>query len=108
VKEPTKEQMRVAIAEACGWTWGPGYCRWHGPTMTEANVLPDYLTDLDAMHGAEKVLTYEQQPIYLHHLKRVLIKASDIGAAGEFEQTCATAHQRALAFCRVVRPDLFQ
>ena len=56
----TDEQKRIAIAEKCGWKrkkdgWHlrdnhselPGELIWPEP--------PDYLNDLNAMHGAEKL-----------------------------------------------------
>jgi hypothetical protein len=72
----TPEQQRIAIATACGWTAeqdSNGYWRAvshkHGNAvelwLSERSVwsfgIPDYLNDLNAMHEAEKVLTYEQK-----------------------------------------------
>lgn len=65
------EKQRIAIAEACGWriqnpeelrviyrSWiPPGKQPLHGAFYTSRP--PDYLTDLNAMHEAEKVLTPE-------------------------------------------------
>jgi hypothetical protein len=61
-----KEKQRIAIAEACGWK--PGKCpcgedscnAWKTPAGDNWEYLPDYLSDLNAMHEAEKVLTIDQ------------------------------------------------
>ena len=72
----TPEKQRIAIAEACGWNsireqdYDHGYsgndvCQmWMGlnPDSDEFEQLPDYLTDLNAMHEAEKVLSPATQP----------------------------------------------
>jgi hypothetical protein len=74
------EKQRIAIAEACGWRFitgdtskewvaehedhwrsptafsrhgHPPASMWYGPA---GRALPDYLTDLNAMHEAENVL----------------------------------------------------
>lgn len=79
----TPEQIRVMIAEACGWRWslnhagyrymanGGGYGLAQGdePMCEDAmRDIPDYLSDLNAMHEAEKVLTDEQWEFYADHL----------------------------------------
>lgn len=54
----TDEQMRIAIAEACGWKpdkRGLGWLSPHGYYAPE----PDYLNDLNAMHAALKAQTQE-------------------------------------------------
>jgi hypothetical protein len=78
-----KEQQRIAIAEACGWTAeqdSNGYWRAvshkHGNAvelwLSERNVwsvgIPDYLNDLNAMHEAEKILNQQQARDYAEHL----------------------------------------
>lgn len=57
------EDQRIAIAEACGWTFqpmtGPLDFPWVSPTKKwedrQANP-PNYTSDLNAMHEAEKIL----------------------------------------------------
>jgi len=71
----TPKEQRIAIAEACGWKWvgHPDQVKaTQGFTMPEKWVLspdgekhfrhdiPDYLTDLNAMHEAEKMLDFNQ------------------------------------------------
>lgn len=57
--------------------------------------LPDYLTDLNAMHEAEKVLTGHQWTDYANVL-------TDIGPCSRRGMIHATAAQRAEAFLRTV------
>jgi hypothetical protein len=101
----TPDEQRIAIAEACGWvahSW-VGYKgrKCQGWLNTKTNLrslhLPDYLTDLNAMHEAEKVLTPEQRDTYCDHLGGSL-------SACAF----ATAAQRAEAFCRTLFPERFK
>lgn len=102
---PTDEQMRVAIAKACGWN---GIAPYHnnGPLWGKSpagtlNALPDYLNSLDAMHEAEKALTrYQQSVTYSDNLMKIV-------GYHTFDSAHATARQRAEAFLRVVEPDMF-
>lgn len=64
--------------------------------------VPDYLNDLNAVHGAEKLLTYEQQPHYIHAIKRTVMRVSPIGAADDYETATATAAQRLEALLRTL------
>jgi len=111
--EMTEEQQKIAIAEACGWTAeqdSNGY--WRAVKQKDAAVelwlseqtvwsvgIPDYLSDLNAMHEAEKVLIrpnlYAQGGwgMYLHYLSIVTDEAHPIDA---------TAVQRAEAFLRTI------
>jgi hypothetical protein len=101
----TNHKINVAIAETCGWT------EFHTEDFTEMGVpcfvqmalpprfmhiensmpLPDYCTDLNAMHEAEKVLTFDEWDIYCVHL-------------GDTQPSCAkaTARQRAEALLRTL------
>lgn len=99
-----KEQQRIKIAEACGWTdchmpaasnqtmpftervlcgIAPGR-RIHSP-------LPDYLSDLNAMHEAEKIMSAEQCDAYERRLGNTVNRPWH-----------ATAAQRAEAFLRTL------
>lgn len=53
----TSEQQRIAIAEWCGWAIHDSSIMFgrHKDGCRSA-TLPDYLSDLNAMHEAEKVL----------------------------------------------------
>jgi len=100
----TEEQQRIAIAEACGWEFIPEY--YHGedqpPELTTVTpdgrhlcgYYPDYLNDLNAMHGAEKVLERNQEQSYFELLHDI---------AGNLNFYRATAAQRAEAFLRTLQ-----
>jgi hypothetical protein len=102
----TDQQINAAIAQACGWT----ECRLvtkvvlsvlrdpvaYGvpPNGTYEIACPNYCTDLNSMHEAEKVLRdtdlllkYGMHICNSHHYQYLL---------------CATARQRAEAFLRAL------
>jgi hypothetical protein len=105
------EQQRIAIAEACGWKMHDhpdclakkeGWVSrdWETWVMNPSGILvfkhdiPDYLSDLNAMHEAEKVLTREQEKEYAYQLE---------AACCPLEYGWhATAAQRAEAFLRTI------
>lgn len=69
------EAQRIAIAEACGWhsfrqvdnsCWGMDPQR--KKTSLPTQPVPDYFSDLNAMHEAEKGLTTQQMIIYGNYL----------------------------------------
>jgi len=86
----TPEQQRIVIAQACGWTDTQIIDGKYGQTD-----VPDYLNDLNAMHEAEKVLTYEQGGKMTLWIQRMT-------CAGYGPQLFATASQRAEAFLRTI------
>jgi len=116
----TAAQKLNAIAEACGWTskkvppddqnpYGEfQHTWWLNPLNPERypHPLPDYLTDLNAMHEAEKVLRNDQfhYTAYWRHLFQVVAGKAWAGDIGyfHFEMTHATAAQRAEAFLRTL------
>jgi hypothetical protein len=75
------EKQRIAIAMACGWTdirrqrlylgdqdlWGTKLIGGE----KHRNRLPDYHNDLNAMHEAEKVLTYEQKEQFVFWMNHI-------------------------------------
>jgi hypothetical protein len=102
------EQQRIAIAEACGIVsrdqWGPLY----KTALGVVRVCPDYLTDLNAMHEAEKVMGYDDRLNYPAQLFDVVCRTS-----GEWQKVFnkihpdawalqASAAQRAEAFLRTI------
>ena len=100
----TPEQQRIAIAEACGWTnVAPRIVKnvkHQGDDITvgiwsDDGWIPDYLNDLNAMHEAEKVLTYAQGGDMTLWIQRMT-------CAGYGPQLFATAAQRAEAFLRTI------
>lgn len=115
------EAQRIAIAEACGlsgpfdttsdWEEGPsndgsGYDGFHDHLRAaDGRLVPDYLTDLNAMHEAEKVLTPKQFHAYIIELRRFWSPdclSIDALITATFEATCATAAQRSEAFLRTL------
>lgn len=93
------EQINRAIAEACGWTLFIECFNGIRGVPPCVNVvtpiyIPNFCTDLNAMHEAEKVLNTIQQGYYWDNLK-------DIVGEG-FDQLHATARQRAEAFLRTL------
>lgn len=113
------EQQRIAIAEACGWTakedkdglWravDPSGNMTYTVWVSEMNVwsagIPYYLSDLNAMHEAEKVLTPDTRPEYLCQLFDVATRGrSGLYPVDEnYLSHHATAAQRAEAFLRTI------
>lgn len=107
----TDEQINAAIAEACGWTEIQDSGVWHhhklwgypplkpGQGGNSFQYLPDYCTDLNAMHEAEKILApkswnnfSDKWWDYHNNLQRVT----------EGRAIYATARQRAEAFLRTL------
>lgn len=110
------EKQRIAIAEACGWKrdeWtdtGPypeTYTGWSHPEHGFVQILPDYLSDLNAMHEAERVLRNEQFDRYRADLW-MCVGNEDFAFESCAPLTAirffvsATAAQRAEAFLRTI------
>jgi hypothetical protein len=99
-----KEQQRITIAEACGWTkisdWKAAGINGKHPTEPWTEVIPDYLNDLNAMHEAVKTLPQNIKPRYFACLCFVVRGA--ISLNGYSKATEATAAQRAEAFLRTI------
>jgi len=110
------EAQQIAIAEACGWEFAPGYpvqlaqnktlgIPWqyiNGQHYTDGTTLkgiPDYLNDLNACHEAEKSLNTSQYWAYVewcHRLTKIR------GVQYVADRCSATANQRAEAFLRTL------
>lgn len=88
------EAQRIAIAEACKKLMCPEY-GW----PQQPHDLPDYLTDLNAMHEAEKALTSVQYWQYVEWCEK-LVKLNHVDYVAH--STSATAAQRAEAFLRAL------
>jgi hypothetical protein len=111
----TPEAQRIAIAQACGWTYtktigsttlaNPPTPYGRMPKGTHPKMfgeevewdvpLPDYLSDLNVMHEVEGVLSEAQWADYTHWLKRLL--TDDVN-----ELVSAIASIRAEAFLRTL------
>lgn len=117
----TDDEMRIAIAEAEGWTkirmtikgaGAPerrpsphGWCRGR---KYEA-PLPNYLGCLNAMHEAEKVLDGKQRFDYINNLANLTYPKQWSGnEMPDWYSHHATAKQRAEAFCRTLFPERFK
>jgi hypothetical protein len=102
----THEQINRAIAEACGWG-NFGRCSEDCCVMGDAPQgvrmkIPNFFTDLNAMHEAEKVLTEEQCDAYGMKITLVM---SDNARSPHVKDYCdwhAAAHQRAEAFLKTI------
>lgn len=95
----TDDEINVAIAQACGW-WGnrKGNCM-RPPNCTDMYCeIPNYCSDLNAMHEAEKVLLKDggDSDLYMDYLMEVVV-AAPAGLSNH-----ATARQRAKAFLRTL------
>jgi hypothetical protein len=92
----TDEQINAAIAEACGLKKPCRKVKLNdkGFFVTQHAKLPNYCTDLNAMHEAESVLTeHQNESIYPRNL----------GAwRNPTKPIYATARQRAEAFLRTL------
>jgi hypothetical protein len=100
-----EDKHRIALAEACGWTWKPGYVTpygadrplniWFAPNGKAAKSgPPDYPNDLNAMHEAEKTaLPKNKRTEYHETLYKIcggLSNAIDATAAQRFEALLRT------------------
>lgn len=107
----TDEQINAAIAEACGWTEIQDSGVWHhhklwgypplkpGQCGNSFHYLPDYCTDLNAMHEAEKMLKgYEQIHTYVWHLSNRKDWETDF----QLMEVHISARDRAEAFLRTL------
>jgi hypothetical protein len=95
----TDQQQRIAIAEACGWSeisdWKAAGINGLHPSGQWTEVIPNYTSDLNAMHEAEKVLTAEQRRSYVNCIFNLPVSECE-------SNTFATAAQRAEAFLRTI------
>ena len=98
--EMTAEQKRIAIAEACGFSeihreQMPTHSALTGKRNGRSEWLPDYLSDLNAMHDAERLLTRQQCERYDDQLHKQSGDAAWLASSWAWN---ATAEQRADAF----------
>jgi hypothetical protein len=102
----TANQQRIAIAKACGWTGTEedytfyGFTqsipmtrtRWTNPSGGKTTLtLPDYPSDLNAMHEAEKVIIERGDEAMLDY-------DQELSMVTDSWKWNATAAQRASAF----------
>jgi hypothetical protein len=100
----TDEQINVKIAELA-LDWNPNGEHWQqlrDGSFRTYYMLPNYCTDLNAMHDAEKCISYF--PDYLFHLRDIVGPFPD--SISEWtdhhwqDVVHATAKQRAIAFLK--------
>jgi len=93
----TPEQQRIAIAQACEtmrWSYAL-------PQKCVAASVPDYLSDLNAMHEAEKTLNELSWMHYLRNLAEIVRKPKQCEIQIS-QYVHANAAQRAEAFLRTI------
>ena len=90
-----KENQRIAIAEACGWTDTPIVDGKYGQTDVP-DYVPDYLNDLNACNEMEQVLTSGEREDFKNILEVVCAGTT------QWDRISATAAQRAEAFLRTI------
>lgn len=122
-KNMTDQQIRIAIAEACGYRWMPHrHCVhpdrlkwWIPPNDPEQTreigsgggapdaTIPDYPNDLNAMNGAEETCL-EKGAAYASNLATLVASVGWLPETGEsvFRLIRATAHQRAEALLKTL------
>jgi hypothetical protein len=99
----TDEQINAAIAQACGWTNVTAAHRSGkapGADYVGYEFYPNYCTDLNAMHEAEKVLNSSEEKMYFANLKEIVGDLIWYRTIGKVYR--ATARQRAEAFLRTL------
>lgn len=116
----TKNEMRIAIAEACWWEscherngkivgYAPCETRIvqgsHGPTVSRTEPFtsepPDYLNDLNAVREAFGTLSTGEKVMFVDHLRAIVCKAPTHFILEVASLLEATADQWAQAFLKV-------
>lgn len=104
----TDEQINATIAKELGWTQVEAIHRSGrapGATYVGREFIPDYCTDLNAMHEAEKVLDYEQAESFadiMYNLCADQNSELENPMPWRFSVCHATARQRAEAFLKTL------
>lgn len=112
------DEMRVAVAEACGWTgiYRKNACEFSGlvgvcPKRACEVIVPSFVKCLNAMHEAVMALPEEKQDEFRLHLEDVIVgrkygaQRVGIKLMGKEQYRAwfnATAAQRAKAFLRTL------
>lgn len=103
-----RKQQTIKIAQSLGWTnihenIFVGYVCGYEPEIdyNRLTILPDYLSDLNAMHEAEDRLSEKERLIYEIELSVAVHGIRSLPDKGRcFLYARATAEQRAEAFLR--------
>lgn len=110
------DEINAAIAESLGWSLVGTSIRAGRPPGADyvgSEFIPNYCTDLNAMHEAEKVLDgvhswngeehhYNAEEAYMGHLTNIIVRNSGQKISDDWQLVCATARQRAEAFLRTL------
>ena len=115
------QKQQISVAKVCGWTdfrtvpdeLQPDIERLEGQNNSIFYSMgffevPDYISDLNAMHEAEKVLTEAQRKSYAANLYKVVFQVGQyksetfVDIRFSFILSHATAAQRAEAFLRTL------
>jgi hypothetical protein len=96
----TDEQINAAIAEAISPRLVLGNSQLYKSRDGWVVDCPNYCTDLNAMHEAEKVLTKEQRREYQNYMYDMACEIDNI--YGRWAPYSATARYRAEAFLRTL------
>ena len=101
----TDEEIRVRVAELCGWTYAgsDSTTRFYCPPGTtdlakRHGFIPNYPADLNACHEFEAALSGQQWPKYVTKLCELTRDRNGEGLV------FATARQRCEAFLAVMTP----
>jgi hypothetical protein len=94
------EQINAAIAEACGRKRRPDGDWYPDNGSAGTQAIPNYCTDLNAMHEAEKVLTKEQRREYQNYMYDMACEIDN--TYGRWMPYSATARYRAEAFLKTM------
>lgn len=105
----TISAQRLAIAQACGWfnlhTSATGDLIGSHDAEDTLALVPDYTSDLNAMHEAEKTMTEKQCFLFQVELSKAMFgdkgEETPETIAGRW-LTHATAAQRAVAVLRTL------
>lgn len=100
--ESSLQELRVRVAELCGWTGVQVYNGHVYGSRGLAVQMPirNYCNDLNACAEFEKTLTIEQRRYYVHHLMRLNgnLPSNHVYPEEIYDIITATAEQRAIAF----------
>jgi len=111
----TNEQINIAIAESCGWTFinqvdkRPHGLPPDGKKDRYTSPLPYYCNDLNAMHEAIETISVGEKSTYIIHLMDIC-REHPIGCVPDWTRdkqslarlVQATARQRAEAFLKTL------
>ena len=100
MEEMTDEQINAAIAEACGRKRRPDGDWYPDNGSAGTQAIPNYCTDLNAMHEAENVLKTVDSHEYTNLLYDFACKAQEEN--GKWLPYGIPARQRAEAFLRTL------